>query len=180
MKNIFADSKMSWVGSGRKKLLDRHFRIITRHLTARKIRNILLNQLEFKLQKDRPKSFPVYMKIEPTRFCHLRCPYCPHSDPKYNKQFTKTKQLKFNDFKKIVDPLSDTLLGISLSNYGEPLWCEDLTKMIEYANNKNVGTMFPTNLSVPLSDDKAEKLVRSGLDMIMVSLNGATQETYDH
>ena len=178
LKNGITRFRANWIGSGRQGLLKRHFRIILRHLTIKKVGNTFLNHVEFWLRRNRPISYPLYIKIEPTQFCHLRCPGCPHSDPAVRKQFNKKMQLKFEDFKELVDPLSDTLIGISLSNFGEPMWCEDLPKMIEYSNKKNIGTMFPTNLSVPLSEGQAEKLVKAGLDMIMVSLDGATKETY--
>lgn len=162
--------RRNWIGSGRQLLIKRHSKIILRHLTPKKIGNLSLNIFEFITRKSKLKSHPIYMKIEPTHFCHLKCPGCKHSS-------SKESQLKFEDFKKIIDPVKDTLIGISFSHLGEPLWCEDLPKMIEYASKNNIGTMFPTNLSIPISDERAERIVCSGLDLIMVSLDGVTKET---
>jgi radical SAM protein with 4Fe4S-binding SPASM domain len=175
LKSRFSSFKTKWIASGRQKLLERHFRIILRHMTIIKLGNVALNLFEFLTRKTDIKSFPLYLKIEPTRFCHLRCPGCRHVVPGFSN---RQMQMKLEDFKKIVDPISSTLLGISLSFYGEPMLCDDLIAMIEHASGKNVGTMFPTNLSIPLSNGQAEQLVRSGLDMMVVSLDGATSESY--
>ena len=162
----------NWYGSGRQLLVKRHSKIVLRHLTFKKLGNISLNLLEYAFRKNNLKSAPVYLKIETTHYCHLKCPGCRHSS-------TKETQMGFKDFKKIVDPFIDTLSGISFSHLGEPLWCCDLPKMMSYAHNNNIGTMFPSNLSIPISDIYAEELIRSGLDLIMVSLDGTIKETYN-
>ncbi len=87
-------------------------------------------------------------------------------------------QITVDEFKNIVDPLSDTLLGISLSNHGEPLLHKNISTLIEYAHQKNIAVSFPTNLSLKLDKASIEKLVKSGLDSIVVSLDGASEETY--
>jgi MoaA/NifB/PqqE/SkfB family radical SAM enzyme len=86
--------------------------------------------------------------------------------------------LKLENFKKIVDPLSKTLVGVSLSLTGEPLLNKEIVSLIAYLHEENIGVSFPTNFSLKLSDDQIESLVRSGLDSIMISLDGASAETY--
>ena len=89
----------SMFGERRIILIIRHFRVIVRHLTIKKLFNLLLNQAEFLLRLRKLRSYPVYIKIEPTRYCHPRCPGCIHSKLKVGKYM-----LGFEDFKKVVDP----------------------------------------------------------------------------
>jgi MoaA/NifB/PqqE/SkfB family radical SAM enzyme len=70
------------------------------------------------------------------------------------------------------------VLGVSLSLRGEPLLGKDLPAIIEHAHSRNIAVSFPTNLSVKLGGEKLERLVRSGVDAIYVSVDGACEETY--
>ena len=169
---------INWVGSERFFLLKRHLSIIIRYLTLNKIKNILIALNDFKRRKEKPLSSPLYIKVEPTRICNLRCTGCIQSSEGYKTQPGIKSQFKIEDFKKVVDALHNTLLGISFSYYGEPLLGKSLMKMVKYAHDKRVGTMFPTNFSVKISDVKAKEIVDSGLDMMMISLDGASKETY--
>jgi radical SAM protein with 4Fe4S-binding SPASM domain len=108
----------------------------------------------------------------------LRCPGCGQSEAEYRKEFRGSAHLTLDQFKQIVDPLSSTLLGISLSMRGEPMLNKGIVSFIEYAHSKNIAVSFPTNLSIRLSEQEVEDLVRSGLDSISVSLDGASEETY--
>jgi MoaA/NifB/PqqE/SkfB family radical SAM enzyme len=61
---------------------------------------------------------------------------------------------------------------------GEPLLNKTIVAMIEYAHSLNVGVTISTNLAMKLSEETLQGLVKSGLDKLMVSLDGATSETY--
>ena len=125
-----------------------------------------------------PRSIPPYVKIEPSALCQLHCPGCEHRDPGFNRSVNDFTGLELKTLKKIIDPIGDKLLAVSLSGYGEPMINKDLTSLIEYIHSKNIGVNFPTNFSLKLSEEKLEQLVKSGLDSIIISLDGATEETY--
>lgn len=158
--------------------LKRHFFTILPHLTIKKIINIILNEIEMRLTITTPKSLPLYIKIEPTPLCQLRCKGCAQSGPDFKKQLNNSMHLSLEKVKKIIDPICDTIIGVSLSLTGEPLLNEDIISIIEYISSKNIGVSFPTNFSVKLSNEKIERLVKSGLDSITISLDGASEETY--
>lgn len=82
------------------------------------------------------------------------------------------------EFKRVIDPLADALVGITFSLRGEPLLNHNLPSLVKYAHAKNIGTSFPTNLSIPMDKRFAEEIVSSGLDAMFVSLDGATPESY--
>jgi radical SAM protein with 4Fe4S-binding SPASM domain len=157
---------------------NRHFHSIYPYLTVRKIVNVLYNYLEFKFKVASLQSFPPFIKIEPTALCHLRCPGCRHADPDYNNQLKPRMRISFDDVKKTIDPLAKHLIGVSLSNHGEPLLHKELARLIHYIHEQNVAVTFPSNLSVIMSDDDIDNLILSGADTIFVSLDGASEETY--
>ena len=50
--------------------------------------------------------------------------------------------------------------------------------MIRYASQKNIYTATSTNAHF-LDDETARKTVESGLDRLIISIDGATQEVYE-
>lgn len=72
---------------------NRHFYSIYPYLTVRKIVNVVYNYLEFKFKVASLRSFPPFIKIEPTALCHLRCPGCRHADPDYNNQLKPSMRI---------------------------------------------------------------------------------------
>jgi hypothetical protein len=63
-------------------------------------------------------------------------------------------------------------------NWGEPLLHKQTPELISYAKKKEISIMLSSNLSIKLTDDYIERLVKSGLDTMIVSLDGVTDETY--
>jgi MoaA/NifB/PqqE/SkfB family radical SAM enzyme len=159
--------------------LARHLLTFMPYLTAAKIGNLILNAVELRLAVVRPRSLPPYLKIEPTPLCQMACSGCAHGDrDKKRALFHNRQQLRLEDFKKILEPLKHTTLGISLSLRGEPLLGKELLSIVEYAHACGIAVSFPSNLSVKLSDEKLTRLVTSGLDALYVSLDGASAGTY--
>jgi len=158
--------------------LARHLREFLPYVTPRKAINAVLNLVETRRKVPSPKSFPPYLKIEPTPLCHLACLGCRHRLAEFNRELRPSMNLTLEAFKKIVDPLAPTTLGISLSFRGEPLLNRELPRMAAYAHAKGIATSFPTSLSLNLSEQMAEDLVLSGLDAMYISLDGASEATY--
>lgn len=156
----------------------RHLRTVFPYITFAKICNLLLNTLELRFIASRPRSLPPYLKVEPTPLCQLACPGCAHGTSDLKKQLSNREHLSIDEFKKILDPISHTLFGISLSLRGEPMLGKELLPIIEYSHSKNVAVSFPTNLSLTLNEEKISRLVSSGVDAIFISLDGASAHTY--
>jgi MoaA/NifB/PqqE/SkfB family radical SAM enzyme len=81
-------------------------------------------------------------------------------------------------FRKLVDDVADRTIAMSLYNLGEPLLHPRLCEMIGYADAKGVNTYITSNFSVPLDDRRMEELVRSGLTMLVVAVDGVSKATY--
>jgi Glycosyl transferase 4-like domain/Radical SAM superfamily len=148
------------------------------YINVRKLFNLGLNVLELRFKIPSPFSLPPLLKIEPTPQCQLRCTGCWHKDVEFKRQFTSKDTLTLEDFRKILDPIAKTTLGISISFRGEPLLNKHLPALIRYAHDKRIATTLPTNLAMPMSADFARQSVNSGLDTLYISLDGASEETY--
>lgn len=120
-------------------------------------------------------GLPICLSIEPTTACNLRCPECPSG----LRSFTRpTGNLKLNQFKKWLDPVKDTLYSINFYFQGEPYIHPQIHEAIEYASRAGIYTMTSTNGHF-LDDEQAGKIVRSGLDRLIISIDGTTQQTYE-
>jgi MoaA/NifB/PqqE/SkfB family radical SAM enzyme len=157
----------------------RHVKTFAPYLTVRKVLNLALNVVELRLNLPRPRSLPPFLKVETTPDCQMACTGCQHGDRDKKKALmVRREQLRIEDFKRLIEPIHRATLGISLSLRGEPLLGKDLIPIIEYAHSRNIAVSFPSNLSVKLSDEKITRLVKSGVDTIYVSLDGAAEESY--
>jgi radical SAM protein with 4Fe4S-binding SPASM domain len=86
--------------------------------------------------------------------------------------------LEDNFFKSTIDQLSPDLLYLVFYFQGEPYLNPDFLKMVAYASSKGIYTATSTNAHY-LNDDYARKTVESGLDRLIISIDGATQEVYE-
>jgi len=156
--------------------LRRHFYVFNRHLTPSKIINIAKSEANFRLNKKVVNSKPYALKIETTVLCNLRCPGCFRTE---NALSSEEKFMTLEQYKKIIDPLAPYLLEISLYDQGEPLLHPKVFEFLEYNSQKNIGTIVSSNFAMKLSDEKLEKLIKSGLDYLIVAIDGIKQETYE-
>jgi radical SAM protein with 4Fe4S-binding SPASM domain len=116
---------------------------------------------------------PIRLMIEPANFCNLGCPTCPVG----NGQITKAKGLmKFEDFKKVIDEVGGYLYHLTLWNWGEPFLNRDLPKMIAYARAKGIYVATSTNGHF-LTPETAEAIIDSGLNELIIALDGLSPET---
>ena len=118
--------------------------------------------------------------------CNHRCVFCwdhPPDDresPDTADRFAGTRPgvMSLQQFKEIVDDLY--VMGtrrIDLIGRGEPLTNRHALDMIRYARERDMQLMMVTNGS-RLSERIARELVEAPLELIHVSLNAGTPETY--
>lgn len=119
-------------------------------------------------------ALPISIAIEPTTSCNLRCPECPSG----LRSFTRpTGMLKQELFEKVIDELSPTLSYLIFYFQGEPYLHPQLLDMVKYAADKKIYTATSTNAHF-LDDEAAKRTVESGLDRMIISIDGTDQETY--
>ena len=119
-------------------------------------------------------GYPISISFEPTTSCNLRCPECPSG----LREFTRpTGMLKKDFFKETIDAVHKELLYLIFYFQGEPFLNPDFLEMVKYAHDKGIYTATSTNAHY-LNDEKARRTVESGLDRLIISIDGTTQEVY--
>jgi radical SAM protein with 4Fe4S-binding SPASM domain len=120
-------------------------------------------------------GMPISISFEPTTSCNLRCPECPSG----LRSFTRPRgMLEMNFFKRMIDQLAPDLMYLTFYFQGEPYLNPDFLEMVKYSKSKRIYTATSTNAHY-LNDENARKTVESGLDRLIISLDGTTQEVYE-
>lgn len=124
---------------------------------------------------------PFYLNVDVTRRCNLACRGCQHHSSKTRKAFHKKYDVDFISLDLIEKlcselPYLDTY-EVFLAGQGEPLFHPDIDKII--GTFKQAGCLVQSFTNGTLIDDaKAEMLVKSGLDVLRVSLWAVNREEY--
>jgi radical SAM protein with 4Fe4S-binding SPASM domain len=118
---------------------------------------------------------PMVMEIEPTTSCNLRCPQCPSGLREFSRN---TGMLDLTLYKKIIDEIHPELVYLILYFQGEPFLNKQFLEFVKYAAAKNIYTATSSNAHY-FTDEMARATVESGLDRLIVSLDGITQDTYE-
>lgn len=119
-------------------------------------------------------GMPVSLSMEPATSCNLRCPECPSGAGSLTRP---RGMMAAGEFRKVIDQAADRLAYLMLYFQGEPMMNPDIFAMIGHARQKNIYTTMSANGHF-LDDDNAHKLVASGLNRLVVSIDGTDQETY--
>lgn len=142
-------------------------------LTLKRAINLIVLEWDLLFCREVVRAYPYELFIEPTNLCQLRCPLCPNILQKREKQI-----MSFEVFKYIIDTLGRYAFHIFLHNKGEPTLNKDVWRFIEYAKRKNVAVTMSTNLSYHMTEQEAERLLLSGLDTLVISMDGIHEDTY--
>ncbi len=121
-------------------------------------------------------GLPMTISIEPTTACNLRCPECPSGLRAFSRP---TGNLKQDFFRKTIDELHKQLIYLIFYFQGEPYINPGFLDMVKYAKDKGIYTITSTNGHF-LNDANAKKTIESGLDRMIISVDGTTQETYEN
>jgi MoaA/NifB/PqqE/SkfB family radical SAM enzyme len=143
-----------------------------------KVLNLLLARYHFQSRGEVLRSRPFGLVVDPANGCNLACPGCVHSNhSKEFKLFDWDKgMLSTERFQALLKRYGTYAVQIMLCNYGEPTANLNTPKFIEMAKGYLIQTVLSTNLTVGRFD--ADAYVRSGLDFMYMSIDGATQPVY--
>lgn len=147
-----------------------------KNLSSRQIGNYLLSRIHARLRILRPGSYPVALQLEPTIRCQLSCPLCPRLKMQPGMG---GDDLQYKDYQKLMDETGSCLLAIAFWQWGEPLLHPHITDMVALAHEKNILTFISTNGQVSPDEFDIKKLFDSGLDLLIISLDGIAQDHYD-
>jgi MoaA/NifB/PqqE/SkfB family radical SAM enzyme len=159
------------------RILQRHAYSLLRHMTAAKLSNLLRAEANALLRRPRLGSHPYILKIESTNICSLRCHYC-YDDRRAPREGERPYgRMRLEDFRRLVDEVGRYLFKINLYGFGEPWLFPETFEMIRYATDRNVGVGVSSNMN-HRDASLNRQIVDSGLEVLIFSCHGATQESY--
>ena len=140
----------------------------------KKIVNWILTEGSVTFKPAQPWGFPTVLQVEPTSRCNLECKVCPVA----GGLDRPAGNMDLRMFRRIVDELGDYLLLMMFWDWGEPFLNPDSCEMIRYARGAGIKVVCSTNGHVFADAGHARRVVESGLDVLVFSVDGVTQETY--
>ncbi|MFC7474687.1 glycosyltransferase [Dankookia sp. GCM10030260] len=123
------------------------------------------------------KDLPIYVDLNTLNRCNVSCLMCPpaikHDD--LGERRDPYYRLTLKEFETVTGGLNVTSAHF-VGAYAEPLLNKEIFALVGQAHARGIFTAITTN-AMPLSRDFAERLVDAGLDMMSISLHGATAAT---
>jgi len=117
---------------------------------------------------------PYWLTVDPTNFCQLHCPFCPTGA---NRGVRGKSSMSLEHFKKFLNRVGPCVIHMDMMNWGESLLNKNLPDMIAHAKRYGIEVKLDANFN-DVSEETVERLVLSGLDVLSVSIDGISQETY--
>lgn len=120
--------------------------------------------------------FPKQIDLETTNACNIHCSICPQPNQK-----RKPEHMKFELAKKAIDEINNYGLEMMcLTDFGEPFLNKEFFEISRYAaRSAKIKHLFISTNGLLIDRNVSEQLLTSGLDKIIVSLDGACKETYE-
>jgi MoaA/NifB/PqqE/SkfB family radical SAM enzyme len=138
--------------------------------------NWALSNYERRFRRSRIRARPLKLVFDPTNVCQLRCPLCPTGLQIHDR---KNGHARFEMLERLLDQVGDYVFFMDFFNWGEPLLNTHVEDFIQLASSRKIVCAISTNLSLPLTNDRIRRLVTCGLHEIIVSVDGASNETYE-
>jgi radical SAM protein with 4Fe4S-binding SPASM domain len=117
---------------------------------------------------------PVEYIVETTAKCNLYCPMCPRETHKQPKE-----DMEQEIFERLVEESGAAAEHMMLIGLGEPFMDPMIFERIEYCSRHNISTLLSTNGTF-LDEQTADRLLRSPLEHITLSFDGATKESFEY
>lgn len=121
------------------------------------------------------RNYPLEISVDVNNICNLCCPLCPTGAQKVDRA---KGSMSIDTFKEILEKFSRYAFRMHFSLWGEPLLHKELPQMVSLTEKSGMGTEISTNLSINLSDIYISKLIKAGLSWLIVSIDGASAESY--
>lgn len=158
---------MPWV-------IERYLRGAISGLNLSRFVNASLALGEMRLGVARVRSRPIVLRIEPCNVCNLRCPLCACGmgrDPR------KKGFIALEDFARILEENPQAVI-VRLDGMGEPTLHPRIFDLVRAAKDAGMSTVLHSNFCTPACE-RSNEFLDCGLDRIVISVDGATQATYE-
>jgi radical SAM protein with 4Fe4S-binding SPASM domain len=149
---------------------ERYAGIILKYALLGKCTNLARAYYHYLLGSTILPTMPAFLKVEISRKCSVNCRYCPEGK---DDVFFPLK-----NYKALIDRLKNYIFLVSLYDIGEPLENDNIVEYIRYANDKKIGSVISTSLSVEKHDNFWSELIQSGISRIIAAIDGVSEDVY--
>lgn len=122
---------------------------------------------------ERVTASPIYLQVEATNRCNLRCVMCPIEDL---TRARRKKRLSVKEFERILNELP-YVESLHLQGIGEPLTHPHIAELVACARARGIAAGIITNGTL-LDREAGEALIRAKLSSAIVSLDSADAGNY--
>lgn len=130
-------------------------------------------------QRGDSAPLPSRLYVECTAACNISCAQACCAP---ETGITRTRQagmLDFEVFKRVIDEAGPSLVRVDFFNYGEAFLHKRAIEMCEYIKQRFPHIYLYTSTNgLAFTEESVARLVRSGIDEVTFSIDGATPETY--
>jgi radical SAM protein with 4Fe4S-binding SPASM domain len=130
------------------------------------------NQWAYNRQRIDPPARPTVFQVELTNHCPMRCEMCPRT----HRMSRPLGYMSREVYERVIDQAMRSTSKLFLHHFGDSLVHPDIGEYIRYARSRGIGTYLSAN-PILLTPPRVEALVESGLDELVLSLDGVTSET---
>lgn len=148
---------------------------LVRTLTLRRIANSVRLRVCSLARMRQVCTMPESLSVEPASVCNLRCPECTLGGGRLQRP---GQIMSMETFDNALQPLAPWLVSCQFFLQGEPTLNPNLCQMIAAAHRRRIFTTVSTN-GQTLTPELCNNLVASGLDRLIISVDGTTQDVYE-
>jgi len=130
------------------------------------------------LSENIPLSTPLVIYVEVSSFCNLSCGFCPQHLSPNEVPKNKMDLERFEEMCKQIKKFPETPKLIRFCGIGDSLTNNDFVKMLELANDYNIGQKLQLITNGVLLQNKINQDIIYLLDQIVVSIEGLSDEDY--
>jgi radical SAM protein with 4Fe4S-binding SPASM domain len=152
---------------------------LIRTFTFRRLFNLIKTGFSFLLSAILQKSIvwgiAPTMTIEPTNICNLKCPLCTTGAGEMKRSAGK---MSLDTFDALMNKMGDDIFFLLIYHQGEPYINQHFFDFVKIAKKKNIYVTTSTNGHY-FTKKNISKSIESGLDSMIVSIDGVTQESFE-
>ncbi|MDP6524778.1 MAG: radical SAM protein [Kiritimatiellia bacterium] len=121
--------------------------------------------------------FPKYLQIETVSTCNARCIMCPVEEWERDSKLMSDEL--YDKILKEIEPFADWIEMITVQLDGEPLIDKKLESRVQALKQIGIKKVTISSNASLMTPKRAETILRSGMDEITFSIDGATKETFE-
>ncbi|MBI4698467.1 MAG: radical SAM protein [Nitrospirae bacterium] len=121
------------------------------------------------------KFEPKWIAWEITRRCNLKCVHCRSSSEMVVQEHP---DFPIEEARRVIDDISSYAKPVIVLSGGEPLLRKDVFDIARYGTEKGLRMCLATNGTF-VTDDICAKIKESGIRIVSLSLDGASEEVHD-